>query len=349
MRTNLIILIIMTLIAPLSAVAQQEPKSRAAHVITAPLEFAPKAETIELIGSAQAVDAVKVFPAVADDIVTSVQFSPGQWVNSGTILVKLDSRHEENALELALIELRDAQRSLKRFEQLKQQNSASQLELDNAKIALEMAENRVSKARIELEDRIIRTPISGYAGITDVKVGDRVTKSTLITHIDNRKQLYIDVKVPEKAIDVIAPGKEVVVYNWISGHANLIGIITEIDSRIEESTRSIRTRISVDNQDDHFRPGMSFRATLTLNGAPFAVIPEASLLWGATGAYIWISNDNKAQRVDIDVIQRQDGFVLVDGDLSSDNILIVEGVQRLRNGQPLLDQYSKNRPTKGDK
>jgi len=348
MRKHFAILI-MILISPLTVFAQQGPKSRAAHVITAPLEFAPKAETIELIGSAQALDAVKVFPAVADDIVTSIHFAPGEWVEEGTILVQLDSRHEENALELAQIELKDAQRSLTRFEQLKKQNSASQLELDNAKISLEMAQNRVSKAQIELEDRIIRTPISGYAGITDVKVGDRVTKSTLITHIDNRKQLYLDVKVPEKAIDVIAPGKEVVVYNWIAGQTNLLGTITEIDSRIEESTRTIRTRIAVDNKDDQFRPGMSFRATLTLQGAPYAVIPEASLLWGASAAYIWISSNNKAQRVDIDVIQRQDGFVLVDGNLTGDDILIVEGVQRLRNGQPLIDQDSKQQQARGGK
>jgi multidrug efflux pump subunit AcrA (membrane-fusion protein) len=64
-------------------------------------------------------------------------------------------------------------------------------------------------------------------------------------------------------------------------------------------------------------------------------IPEAALSWGATGAFVWLSEDTKAKRVEVQVKQRLRGRILVSGDLRDGEPLIVEGIQGLRNGQAL--------------
>ncbi len=323
------------IVTPAEAQGTASRSIRPATVITEPLQFAPKSEVVELIGTAEAKQSVRLYPAVGDDVVTKINFSTGDWIERGSVLVQLDARHEQTDLELAQIELLDAQRRYERFKQLAAQKSASQQELDDAKIVVDLALNHVNRAQIELDDRQVVAPISGYVGISDIKVGDRITQSTFIATIDDRRELYVDVKVPEKALNLLSIGKEVELYNWIADKESITAYISEIDSRIEDVTRTIRVRINIENQDDQFRPGMSFRATVKLEGQAYAVIPEAALLWGATGAYIWRSNNGMAERVNIDVIQRQDGIVLVDGPLSFNDELIVEGVQRLRNKQPL--------------
>jgi multidrug efflux pump subunit AcrA (membrane-fusion protein) len=62
------------------------------------------------------------------------------------------------------------------------------------------------------------------------------------------------------------------------------------------------------------------------------VVAETGVQWGADGAYIWSVVDGKARRVPVSVIQRQQGQVLVDGNLQEGDLIVVEGIQRLREG-----------------
>jgi ribosomal protein S28E/S33 len=80
---------------------------------------------------------------------------------------------------------------------------------------------------------------------------------------------------------------------------------------------------------------MSFRVHIEVLGDNYAAIPEAALLWGATGPYVWTSVDNKATRVEVKIEQRLSGRLLVSGPLNKDDILVIEGVQRLRTQQAL--------------
>ncbi|MGO3299691.1 MAG: efflux RND transporter periplasmic adaptor subunit, partial [Pseudoalteromonas sp.] len=88
--------------------------------------------------------------------------------------------------------------------------------------------------------------------------------------------------------------------------------------------------------NQQFIPGMSFRVHIQSQGDNFAVIPEAALLWGATGPYVWKSIDKKAVRVDVKIAQRLAGRLLVSGNLKTDDLLVVEGVQTLRSQQDLI-------------
>jgi multidrug efflux pump subunit AcrA (membrane-fusion protein) len=92
---------------------------------------------------------------------------------------------------------------------------------------------------------------------------------------------------------------------------------------------------------------MSFRVTLQLAGDEYAVIPEASLMWGATSAYVWLSENGKAKKVNIQIQQRLSGRLLVSGDLTASDQLIVEGIQRLREGQSVKASKPKGMPSQG--
>jgi hypothetical protein len=80
---------------------------------------------------------------------------------------------------------------------------------------------------------------------------------------------------------------------------------------------------------------MSFRVTLSVKGQEYAAIPETALLWGATGAYVWQMFDGKATRVDVQIQERLRGTILVIGEFNAKAMLVVEGVQQLRQGQRL--------------
>jgi len=111
--------------------------------------------------------------------------------------------------------------------------------------------------------------------------------------------------------------------------------IAYLDSRINPQTRTLRVKAKLNNANEQFLPGMSFRVHIEVLGDNYAAIPEAALLWGATGPYVWTSVDNKATRVDVKIEQRLAGRLLVSGPLKEGDILVIEGVQRLRAKQEL--------------
>ena len=135
---------------------------------------------------------------------------------------------------------------------------------------------------------------------------------------------------------------------WQDREVKIEASIAQVDSRISEQDRTIRVRALLNNEKDKYRPGMSFRVTLSILGQEYVAVPEASLLWSATGAYVWQMVEGKASRVDVQIQQRLLGTILVKGPFTADAPLVIEGVQRLRRGQALEAMTSNASRTTGN-
>lgn len=312
--------------------AQIPGASRAAKVITAPINFEKKTSRVEAVGTAEAIRSVIVYPAVADKV-TAVNFIPGQHVQYQDVLLELDSRRQKVALARVTIQLADAERTVIRLQDIRKKGSIAQSDVDDAITVRDLLNVLLIEVNTELEDRIVRAPFSGVVGLTDVEPGDRIGLQTAITTIDQREQLLINFNAPEAALPILQGNASVELEPWQTQGLRIKANITEVDSRINLLDRSIRVRALLDNKADLYRPGMSFRVILQLVGDAYAVIPEAALMWGATSAYVWLEDNGKAKKVDIQIQQRLSGRLLVSGPLEKKDQLIVEGVQRLRDGQ----------------
>ncbi|WP_240615501.1 efflux RND transporter periplasmic adaptor subunit [Alteromonas facilis] len=323
---------VLILFCSVSANAQWSGNTQATLVLVEPVRYQYEETKVEAVGTAEAFRSVILYPAVAD-VVTAVEFEPGQHVEAGQLLVKLDDRRQRVALQRAQIELNNAQRTFQRIKNSVKDGAATQNELDLAQTALSLAEVNVKEAQTNLDDRHVLAPFSGVVGLTDIEVGDRITLQTVITTIDQRDQLYVNFSAPESSVSVLSDNSSVTLQPWANRGVELSAAIAQVDSRINNADRTIRARALLENVNDQYRPGMSFRVSLTLRGEHYAAIPEAALLWGATGAYVWKSVNGKAVKVPVNVKQRLRGTILVEGDLHEGEYLVAEGVQRLREGQ----------------
>lgn len=304
------------------------------EVLVQALRYQAQESNIEAVGTAEAVKSVLIFPAVSERVV-SLTFSPGQYVEKDQVLLTLYNEREVVALERAKIQLKDATREYKRLLESLQKGAAAQSQVDIASTQLALSEVNVKEAEVILTERVVKAPFSGIVGFTDVEVGDRITQQTRITTIDDRNSLYINFSAPEVAVAVLSNNPDVVLTPWQNRDLNISASIAQIDSRINEQDRTIRVRAILDNKEDKFRPGMSFRVKLSVKGQAYIAIPEAALLWGPTGAYVWQMVDGTANRVDVEIKQRLRGTILVSGPFNANALLVVEGVQSLRQGQQL--------------
>ena len=343
-RTSVRLLLVtaaLTLGACSESPAPSEPRApRAVNVIVESLSFEYARTRVEAVGTSRARLSAELYPATSGEVV-AIDFEPGQFVRQGDPLIELDDRQEKLALELAQVQLADAERLFDRYERSAQSGAVIQTVLDEAQTAVETARLEVERARIALDDRTIRAVFDGHVGATEVDPGDRIGTGTLITTLDDRSSLLISFDIPEVFIGELEVGNEVRLETWSARMPEVTGQIVDIGSRIDPDNRTFVARARVMNADDRLRPGMSFRVRVDVQGNLHAVVSETALQWGADGAYIWSVVDGAASRIPVDVIERREGRVLIDGQLDQGDIIVVEGTHRMRDGVPVTYDESR--------
>ena len=316
----------------LSFAQMRSSPAEAKTVIVTPLVREALQRRIETVGRTEAIKSVMLYPAAADEVV-AVNIVPGQRVNAGTVLVQLDDRRQQTAFKRAQIQLADAERTFARLTESQRKGAIPKSELDVAELNLALARVALEDARSDLDDRRVLAPFTGVVGITDIEVGDRVNEQTLVTTLDDTTELLIDFGIPEDSIGSVTAQQTIAILPWDSPSIAYTAKVTQFDSRINATDRTLRARALLDNRVSNIRPGASFKVVIEAQGEVTVAIPESALLWGATGAYVWCVNEGKAIRRDVKVRQRLRGRILIEGDFAAQDSIIVEGTQRLRNGQ----------------
>lgn len=302
------------------------------RVIAQQIAMAEAGGRLVAIGTAQALRSVAVTPEVSGTL-DAVVVSSGEWIEAGTLIARIGSDVQELALARAELGLRDAEVRAARVAQLRDSGSATQVQIDDSELALNRAQLDLRDAQLELRRRQIIAPVSGWIGLVALEPGNQVTTSTELVRLDDRSQLLIDFDVPERFVGLVGVG-DVLHASPLSRPAEVLsGRIRAIDARVDQDNRTLRIQGEVDNDGDRLRPGMAFRITVQLPGEMYPVVDPLAIQWDRRGAFVWaIDDDDRAQRVGVEIVQRRDDAVLVRADLATGGRVVLEGVQNLRPG-----------------
>lgn len=307
-------------------------ESIAAPVVVEEVRFASDAAILNAVGTGTARAAVELYPEAAGRV-TEVLFDAGRQVGAGDPLLRLDSEEEQLAVDLATVRIEDARQRLQRYERAEPSGAVSASEVDAARVELDAARIELAQADLALRQRTLRAPFAGITGIPAVDVGDRITESTVVGTLDDRSALLVDFEVPEAFAYGVRQGSELDLETWARPGETFTGEVTAIGSRIDPVSRTLPVRATITNDDDRLRPGMSFSIRLPLEGDRFPSVPSVAVQWDREGAFVWQVAGGKAERVFADVLKRSEGWVLLDAPLAEGDLVVVEGVQRLRPGR----------------
>lgn len=309
----------------------------AAGVIAHTVGMRADTTRVEAVGTARA-KRQAIIQAESGGEVVEIGFSAGDKVEEGDLLLALESEAERLAVSRARVAVKDAEQLLARYQRIDVPGAISDSQIDEARTALEAAQIDLDLALRALEERTVRAPFAGHVGITDIDPGARITTQTEITRLDDRSVLYVDFAAPEQVFASIAPGDVVGMAPFSQPGTLYNAEILAIDSRIDPGSRAFQVRAAIDNIDDALRPGMSFRIGFELPGADYPAVPEAAIVWGGDGAYIWAVREGRAERVPVTIVAREEGFVLVRATLRAGEQVVAEGVQKVRDGAPVTIQ-----------
>jgi RND family efflux transporter MFP subunit len=190
----------------------QHELGRATTVVLTSLEARAYTLVLRTVGSAVSLHRTEVTASDAGEVVETALRS-NEMVKKGDVLLRLDDRTEQLALEIAQGNRDQAQATVTRFEGLRNSGNSvvTDVALSEARVALRLAEANVGLAKAALDDRTIKAPISGRLGLSDVSVGDRLSSGDAIVTIDDTTSLLATFEVPERSIGLLAEGKPVLV------------------------------------------------------------------------------------------------------------------------------------------
>jgi RND family efflux transporter MFP subunit len=303
----------------------------AERVVTAQVSEVSSVRRVQSVGTAEAQRSVTLFSPTGG-LIVEVLFETGAFVDKDQPLMRLDDREEQIAVERAQIRVQQLRDQLDRFERLSQTQAVSTVQVEEARANLATAAADLRGAELELERRTLRAPFAGHMGLAQISEGDRVTATTPVANIDDRGTILVRYSIPERFAGRTLPGSRTTATTISFGSRVFEGVVAEIDSRIDAQTRTLTVRAAIDNADDILRPGMAFLVETVFDGEIYNAVPLLSLQWDRNGSFVWQVVDGRARRTDVEIVERGSQTALVSGALTTADHVVLEGVQRLRDG-----------------
>lgn len=342
---SLLLLLVLALLAWWVVVRVQEEQSPqpmrrgggATPVVVSRVVEAPFTDTVEAVGTGRADESVEITANVSDRI-ASIEFREGQFVEAGTVLVRLDTSEEEASLAEALANLDDARQQFERLDQLVETNSAARSQRDQQKALMEAAEARVEIVRARIADRVIRAPFAGVLGLRAVSPGAQVVPGTLITTLDDVQPIELDFSVPESFLPVLRVDAPIRASSVAYPDRPFEGRVARISPRVDPVTRSVAIRAELPNESSLLRPGMLFTVDLVRDRRQGLMVPESALVPRGERQYLFRVADGRAEQVEVRLGARRPGVVEIVSGVEAGDTVVVEGSLRLRAGAEVTIQ-----------
>ncbi|OOW85543.1 RND transporter [Xanthomonas campestris pv. vitiswoodrowii] len=298
----------------------------------------PWNSTVQSIATVRARESVALTAAVSD-VVEQVYFDSGDEVKAGQLLLRLRGNSQQAALTAAQATFEETDQLYRRQLSLVGQQLVAKSTVDTQRALRDAAQARVQQMRAEITDREVRAPFSGVLGIRQISPGSLITSSTVIATLDDVARMYVDFQVPESQFGLVQLG------NAVSGSAaaypgaQFQGEVVTIDSRIDETTRSVTVRADFPNDDRRLRPGMLLDVRLFQPARQAVVIPEIAVVQVGRESYVFrVKPDSTVERADVRLGERRDGKVEILEGVRAGERIVVDGTGKLRPGVKVADQ-----------
>ena len=183
----------------------------------------------------------------------------------------------------------------------------------------------------QLKNRNIVAPFDGVVGKRDFSEDLEVSKTSILINFDDASIIYSDVNIPEIFAPYVKEGLPVDVK--FSGYKDKIfkGSIDSVASRISEDTRSLQTRIKIDNLNFEILPGSLLEFSIKYNERKSLGIPDTAILVEGEKSYIFkVSDDNKTQKIEVKTGDRLEGFMEIYEGLNIGEKVVSEGLKKVR-------------------
>jgi RND family efflux transporter MFP subunit len=315
------------------------------------LEPRPLEQATEFVGTVKSRRSTTVQPQV-EGFVTRILVRSGDRVQPGTPLMQIDPSMQRAAvanMESQRVsreaDLHYARQEAVRMKALLEAGASSQSELEQAQTALstaqaqfEAAEAQVRQQRVALAYHLVSSPTVGVVGDVPVRVGDSVTRSTVLTTIDQNAGLEVYVNVPVREAQHLKVGLPVHLLDD-AGEVVTTAQLTFVSPAVDARNQSVLAKATLDRAAG-LRTEQFVRVRVVWSEAPGLTVPLVAVnrVNGQYFVFVAESGDGgktvaRQRAVDLGAVVGND-YVVKSG-LKAGEKLIVSGVQKIGDGAPV--------------
>ena len=184
---------------------------------------------------------------------------------------------------------------------------------------------------IRLKSGNILAPFSGVLGYTGLTEDILVSNNIFIITLDDNSIIYSDIKIPENYSASIKKGLPVEVKLSSYKEKKFFGEVDFVSSRINADTRSLLSRIKVNNKNLELISGSLLEVSVKFNLRNSLSVPDTSVMIEGDKSYVYkIDEENTANKTEVKTGLRSDKNIEIISGLSEGDIIVAEGLKKVR-------------------
>lgn len=345
------------------------PRVAAVPVSIAPVQKVDFPVYLTGLGTVQGFNTVQVRTRV-DGQIDKIAFTEGQMVKQGDLLVEIDPRPFQAALDQAKAKkaqdeanLANANLDLQRYTKLGEFATRQQTDTQRSTVAQLTAqiaadEAAIANAQTQLDYTQVKSPITGVAGLRQVDIGNIVNASsqTGIVTIAQVEPITVIFTAPEEQLPYISEGQKsgelkVIAFTTDGKKTLAEGKLAVINNQVDTTSGTIRLKAVFDNKEHTLWPGQSVSTRLLVRTLKDAtVVPDDAVQHSTNGLYAYtVGRDNKAEVRKIKVSYSIDGRSVIDEGLSPGQQVITGGQYKVQPGSLVSTSVASSDPVQKNK
>ncbi len=287
---------------------------------------------LDLVGNITAYNDVPIV-SEAQGKVTKVLANVGDYKPAGSVLIQIDDELTSAALKAAKVNLEKSKKDYERFQQLYKDKSATDSQLEGAKLAYQTANDQYVIAQKQDNDTRVTTPISGIVTSRTADFGDYVFSKTVVADVVDISKLKININVDEHDVFNLKVGDKVDVTTDIYPGVVFPGVIRTISAK-GDAAHTYPVEVDLLNSKEHpLKAGMFARVTFTSHTNDNSiVIPRTALVGSVKQAQVYVVENGISKLKNIVIGKTYNDYLEVLNGLNEGDTIVINGQNNLQDG-----------------
>ena len=294
-------------------------------------------DALLLPGRIQAMQEAQLGAQSAGQVV-EILADKGQTVKEGQVLLRIDSRLWEAARKRAAIEVRDAEKDLKRWKELEKSGAVSASDYEGIQRRQESAEIALEEAEVMASQCEVRAPFAGVIVERGVEVGDYANEGQAVLSVIRLDRVKVAFDVPEQDVSSLKSGQSKKFTLAALSGREFSGEVTFVSSQAGRDSNSFAAELEAENADGTLKAGMIAQVALVRQERDGAMlVPLAAIVPRKGEHYVFAVENGRAVRKRVLMGALIGHEAVLESGVAAGERIVVEGHRGLQDGQPVSE------------